>query len=56
MLNRAHQWKLVGVVHFEVVGVEVGLDGCFGWRLGLRVGLTLVAGRDREREEQAESG
>jgi hypothetical protein len=37
MLNRRHQWKLVGMIHFEVVGIQIRLDGRFRRRFSLRV-------------------
>ena len=51
MLDCSDQGKLFGVVNFEIVGVEIGLDGGFGRSFGFGVGLAAVAGDEREAPE-----
>ena len=43
ILNRCHQGKLFGVVHLEIVGIQVGLDPGRRRGLGLRVRLGFTA-------------
>jgi hypothetical protein len=44
VLDRSEQGELVGVIDFEVVGVEVGLDSGVGWSFGLGVCFAAAAG------------
>jgi hypothetical protein len=55
MLNRSHQWKLLRVIDFEIVGIEVRLDGCRRRRLGLRVGFTFIATKEQQAQRKAKS-
>jgi hypothetical protein len=43
MLHRRHQWELFGMIDFEVVGVEVRLDGRLGRRFRFDIGLATTA-------------
>jgi len=43
-----YQGKLVRVVHFEIVGVQVRLDGCRRRRLGLGVCLAFIAASEEQ--------
>ena len=51
MLNRSRQWKLVWVVHFEVVRIQVRLDGGRGRGFGLRVRFIFAAARKNEHSQ-----
>ena len=49
MLDRRDQGKLVGVVNFEIVGVQIGLNGGRRRRFGLGICLAFIAGGEEQR-------